>query len=65
MQNDLVYVNYGTIEDFDYLTSNMSVNLTGTIVIARYGKIYRGDKVSSTLFNAWQGKIYGEYSKYF
>ncbi|XP_068107993.1 putative N-acetylated-alpha-linked acidic dipeptidase [Hyperolius riggenbachi] len=43
---DLVYVNYATVEDFYYLTRNLSLNLTGTVAIARYGKIYRGDKVS-------------------
>ncbi|PVD19368.1 hypothetical protein C0Q70_19856 [Pomacea canaliculata] len=42
---DLVYVNYGREKDFSYLTKTLSVNLTGAIVIARYGKIYRGDKV--------------------
>ncbi|XP_029441653.1 glutamate carboxypeptidase 2-like, partial [Rhinatrema bivittatum] len=41
---DLVYVNYGTIEDFMYLTRNLSMNLTGTVAIVRYGKIFRGDK---------------------
>lgn len=46
LQGDLVYVNYGTVEDFMYVTTNLSFNLTGTIVIARYGKIFRGDKVS-------------------
>ncbi|XP_025076798.1 glutamate carboxypeptidase 2-like isoform X2 [Pomacea canaliculata] len=50
---DLVYVNYGTVEDFMYVTTNLSFNLTGTIVIARYGKIFRGDKVENAQhFNA-------------
>ena len=40
----LVYVNYATIDDFLYLTTNLSLNLTGRICIARYGAIYRGDK---------------------
>ena len=40
----LVYVNYATIDDFLYLTTNLSLNLTGHICIARYGAIYRGDK---------------------
>ncbi|CUI15412.1 peptidase, putative [Bodo saltans] len=38
----LVWVNYGSVEDF----ANIShVNLTGTIVLVRYGSIFRGDKV--------------------
>ncbi|KAL5481832.1 hypothetical protein EMCRGX_G022084 [Ephydatia muelleri] len=40
----LVYVNYATIDDFLYLTTNLSLNLTGRICIARYGAIYRGDQ---------------------
>ena len=48
-QGDVVYVNYGRIEDFDYL-ANHSINITGKIVIARYGKIYRGDKVGKVGF---------------
>ena len=48
-QGDVVYVNYGRIEDFDYL-ANHSINVTGKIVIARYGKIYRGDKVGKVGF---------------
>ncbi|KAM4013380.1 putative N-acetylated-alpha-linked acidic dipeptidase [Anomaloglossus baeobatrachus] len=44
---DPVYVNYGTVEDFQYLTRNLSMNLTGTVAIARYGKIFRGHKVKN------------------
>ncbi|XP_014663575.1 PREDICTED: N-acetylated-alpha-linked acidic dipeptidase 2-like [Priapulus caudatus] len=42
---ELVYANYATVEDFDYLTKTRRLNLVGDIIIARYGKIYRGDKV--------------------
>uniref|UniRef100_A0A0B7B352 Aminopeptidase NAALADL1 n=1 Tax=Arion vulgaris TaxID=1028688 RepID=A0A0B7B352_9EUPU len=44
---DLVYVNYGTLEDFEYLTKNLSLDLSGKIVIIRYGKIFRGNKVNN------------------
>lgn len=47
-KGDLVYVNYGRIEDFLYLTQNMSIDLKGKTLIARYGKIFRGDKVRLT-----------------
>ena len=41
---DLVYVNYARVEDISRL-EELGVNLTGKIAIARYGKVYRGDKV--------------------
>ncbi|KAF9491377.1 Zn-dependent exopeptidase [Pleurotus eryngii] len=40
----LVYANYGTQEDYSELVSQ-GVNLTGSIVICRYGGIFRGLKV--------------------
>ncbi|CAL4093385.1 unnamed protein product, partial [Meganyctiphanes norvegica] len=40
----VVYVNYGRVEDFDKLES-LGVNVSGHIAIARYGKIFRGNKV--------------------
>ncbi|WCJ42581.1 Glutamate carboxypeptidase 2 [Euphorbia peplus] len=40
----VVYVNYGRVEDFKTLR-DMGVNVSGTVVLARYGKIYRGDIV--------------------
>lgn len=40
---DLVYVNYGTSADYEYLDA-MDVSLNGRIVIARYGHGFRGDK---------------------
>ncbi|XP_022090537.1 glutamate carboxypeptidase 2-like [Acanthaster planci] len=45
-EGDLVYANYARVEDFEYLEKNHpDLNLTGTIIIARYGKIFRGNKV--------------------
>jgi len=41
-------VNYGRIEDFTELMENYSIDVTGKIVLARYGKIFRGDKVSTS-----------------
>ncbi|XP_056014480.1 glutamate carboxypeptidase 2-like isoform X2 [Ostrea edulis] len=46
-EGELVYVNYGRIEDFLYLTQNKSMDLTNKTLIARYGKIFRGDKVKN------------------
>lgn len=46
-QGELVYVNYGSTEDFFQLQRQMNVNVTGKIVIVRYGKIFRGNKVGA------------------
>ncbi|KAF5202476.1 N-acetylated-alpha-linked acidic dipeptidase [Thalictrum thalictroides] len=40
----VVYVNYGRVEDYDTL-KQMGVNVSGTVALARYGEIFRGDIV--------------------
>jgi N-acetylated-alpha-linked acidic dipeptidase len=40
---DVVYVNYGLVEDYEQLDS-MGVSVKGKIAIARYGRSYRGIK---------------------
>ena len=46
----LLYVNYGRREDFEFLKNNLSIpDCNGKIVIMKYGKIYRGDKVIITV----------------
>ncbi|XVF34934.1 hypothetical protein REPUB_Repub18cG0101000 [Reevesia pubescens] len=40
----VVYVNYGRVEDYKTL-KEMGINVSGTVVLARYGQIYRGDIV--------------------
>ena len=44
VEGQLIYVNYGTKEDFDELVA-AGVDFTGKIVITRYGGNYRGLKV--------------------
>ncbi|XP_069829001.1 putative N-acetylated-alpha-linked acidic dipeptidase [Dendropsophus ebraccatus] len=44
-EGDLIYVNYARTEDFFYLQRVLKVSIEGKIVIARYGKIFRGNKV--------------------
>jgi len=39
-----VYVNYARIEDFMKLNRTLEINTIDKICIARYGKIFRGDK---------------------
>ncbi|XP_070181932.1 putative N-acetylated-alpha-linked acidic dipeptidase [Littorina saxatilis] len=53
---DLMYVNYGRVEDYVVL-ANKSVNVTGKIVIARYGKIFRGSKVDIAARHGARGII--------
>lgn len=42
----VVYANYGRVEDYATL-EKMGVNVSGSIVLARYGEIYRGDIVEN------------------
>lgn len=41
---NVYYANYGTLEDFKFLKSK-GFDLTNSIVIVRYGQIFRGNKV--------------------
>ncbi|XP_077154665.1 N-acetylated-alpha-linked acidic dipeptidase 2 isoform X1 [Ranitomeya variabilis] len=56
-EGELVYVNYARTEDFFFLVRNMSINCTGKIVIARYGKIFRGNKVKNAILAGAKGII--------
>ncbi|KAL3535684.1 hypothetical protein ACH5RR_004145 [Cinchona calisaya] len=42
----VVYANYGRIEDYAVL-KEMNVNVSGNVVLAKYGEIYRGDIVEN------------------
>jgi len=44
LQGSLIYVNYGRNEDFKLLVS-MGIQFSDSICIARYAKIFRGNKV--------------------
>ncbi|TBU33166.1 Zn-dependent exopeptidase [Dichomitus squalens] len=44
VEGQLVYVNYGRKEDYDELIAK-GVNLTGKLVLARYGGVFRGLKI--------------------
>jgi len=41
---EVVYANYGTVADYEYLDSQ-NISVSGKIVIVRYGGIFRGTKV--------------------
>ncbi|XP_014813841.1 PREDICTED: putative N-acetylated-alpha-linked acidic dipeptidase [Calidris pugnax] len=56
-EGELVYVNYGRTEDFFTLEREMGINCTGKIVIARYGKIFRGNKVKNAELAGAKGLI--------
>ncbi|KAL3125294.1 hypothetical protein niasHT_000047 [Heterodera trifolii] len=40
----LVYANYGTVEDFELL-EKWNISMEGKIVLIRYGSIFRGEKI--------------------
>lgn len=42
----VVYANYGRVEDYVTL-EKMGVNVSGSVVLARYGEIFRGDIVEN------------------
>ncbi|MCI4385582.1 hypothetical protein PGIGA_G00052080, partial [Pangasianodon gigas] len=64
-EGDLVYVNYGRTEDFFKLEREMGINCTGKIVIARYGKIFRGNKVKNAMLAGAKGIVlYSDPSDY-
>ena len=42
-----MFAGYGRVEDFDWLKSK-NIDVTGHLVIVKYGKMYRGDKVSES-----------------
>ena len=44
MKSQVYYANYGTLEDFRFLAEK-KIDLKDSIVICRYGKIFRGNKV--------------------
>ncbi|KAM4701184.1 N-acetylated-alpha-linked acidic dipeptidase 2-like isoform 2-T2 [Discoglossus pictus] len=56
-EGDLVYVNYARTEDFFHLKRNMNISCSGKIVIARYGKIFRGNKVKNAMLFGAKGII--------
>ncbi|KAH9492145.1 Glutamate carboxypeptidase 2 [Bulinus truncatus] len=56
LQGQLVFVNYGRVEDYDVLHQH-GVNVTGHIVIVKYGKIFRGNKVDIAAANGAVGVI--------
>ncbi|CAL8344714.1 unnamed protein product [Arctogadus glacialis] len=56
-EGELVYVNYGRTEDFFQLKREMGINVTGKIVIVRYGKIFRGNKVKNAMLAGAKGII--------
>ncbi|XP_058162148.1 N-acetylated-alpha-linked acidic dipeptidase 2 isoform X2 [Dasypus novemcinctus] len=65
-EGELIYVNYARTEDFFKLERDMNINCTGKIAIARYGKIFRGNKVKNALLAGAVGIIlYSDPADYF
>lgn len=53
-QGDVVYANYGRVQDFAFLAEK-GINLTNRIVLARYGYIFRANIVSVTILLCYIG----------
>ncbi|CAF4349203.1 unnamed protein product, partial [Adineta steineri] len=54
----LYYGNYGRLEDIQYLASTFgNASLQGSIIIMRYGKIFRGDKIMHAQYYGAVGAI--------
>ncbi|XP_036866920.2 N-acetylated-alpha-linked acidic dipeptidase 2 isoform X6 [Manis javanica] len=65
-EGELIYVNYARTQDFFKLEREMNINCTGKIVIARYGKIFRGNKVKNAMSAGAIGIIlYSDPADYF
>ncbi|KAM4795069.1 putative N-acetylated-alpha-linked acidic dipeptidase [Rhinophrynus dorsalis] len=56
-EGELVYVNYARTEDFHYIERTLNISCMGKIVIARYGKVFRGNKVSNAQIAGAKGII--------
>ncbi|XP_022263243.2 N-acetylated-alpha-linked acidic dipeptidase 2 isoform X2 [Canis lupus familiaris] len=66
IEGDIIYVNYARTEDFFKLEREMNINCSGKIVIARYGKIFRGNKVKNAMLAGAIGIIlYSDPADYF
>ncbi|GJS75667.1 probable glutamate carboxypeptidase LAMP1 isoform X1 [Tanacetum coccineum] len=46
VKGPVAYVNYGRVEDYTTL-GEMGINVSGAIVLARYGEIFRGDIIEN------------------
>ena len=57
-EDHLIYVNYGSYDDFRYLEEHLEISVKGRLVLARYGKFFRGDKVN--LFQPFHGTRFGK-----
>lgn len=47
LQEELVFANYGSYEDFEYLEGKLNISVKGRLLLVRYGKFFRGDKVQN------------------
>ncbi|KAK3702732.1 hypothetical protein RRG08_042717 [Elysia crispata] len=54
VEGQLVYAGYGRVEDYDWLKSH-NIDVTGHLVIVKYGKMFRGDKVDIAQTNGAAG----------
>lgn len=46
-KDEVVFANYGAYEDFKYLEEKLNISVEGKLLLIRYGKFFRGDKVQN------------------
>ena len=56
VEGELVYVNYGRVEDLKQL-KELGVSINGSIALARYGKVFRGNKLANCEAEGAKGLI--------
>lgn len=56
VEGEIVFAGYGRVEDYGELR-NLGINVTGRLVLVKYGKIFRGDKVDIAANNGAIGVI--------
>ena len=47
IEGDLVYVHYARVEDLRRLKTELGIDIKGKICMARYGKLFRGNKLKN------------------
>ncbi|XP_039248299.2 putative N-acetylated-alpha-linked acidic dipeptidase [Styela clava] len=57
VEGQLVFVNYGRVQDFETISRTLNIDVRGKICIVKFGKIFRGDKAIYAERNGCSGLI--------
>jgi hypothetical protein len=65
VSDELIYANYGLWEDFVHLTRDLGISVQDKLVMIRYGKVYRGNKLKwAEVFGAKGAIVYSDPADY-